>query len=613
LAAGACSSSSSSVTAPTSVRCPVQLSQTPSTIGAAGGSGQITVTVNRDCTWEARSEADWITLAAPTSGQGEATLGYSVAANAAVSTRRGAVVVNEQRIDVAQSAAECRYDLSSSNGGVSASGGSLAVAVAAQPTCPWTAATQADWIRIETGREGNGPGTVTIGVAPNPGPAREGTALIAGHIYSVSQPAAGIGPQPGCTVTVAPEAESFGAGGGQGTVRVVASGPPCAWAAASNVPWITLATPGGTGPGSIQYAVAANTGAARVGIVTVGTSVVVINQAAAATPGCELSVAPPSQSFQAGGGNGTVQVTASSPSCGWSAASSVPWITVANGAGNGTGNVGYSVAANTGASRTGTLSVAGFAVSITQAAAADVACQFDVSPQSESVPARGGNESVRVRTGSSCSWTATSTVPWIGVNSGGSTGDGEARYTVAANTGPARTGALQVAGVTVTVTQEAAPVCQFDVSPTSESFSAHGGNGRIRIRADRDCTWSAVSSAPWLTLRDGSGRGNGDVHYGVAANTGAARSRTLTVAGTVVTITQDAAQPSSMRLRGAIDGLSGQCPSLTFTLDRRLVRTNSGTQFDERCDHLRNRRDVTVWGTNQTDNSVLAQRVERDR
>ena len=498
MAVSACSSSSTSVTAPTSTRCPVQLAQTPSTIGAAGGSGQISITVNRECTWEARSEADWITLAGPTSGQGEGNLGYSAAANAAVSVRRGAVVVNEQRIDVAQSAAECRYSLSAAGGSAAPGGGSIAVSVNAQPTCPWTAASQTDWIRIDAGREGNGPGSVTLGVAPNPGPAREGSVVIAGQVYSVSQPAAGSGPQPGCDFTVAPASESFAEAGGEGNVRVVAAAPACAWSAVSSVSWITLASGGGSGSGSVRYAVAANSSAARTGFLTVASTVVVINQAAAAAPGCELSVSPRAQSFEASGGNGSIQVTASGSNCGWNAASGVPWITVAAGAGNGSGSVSYAVAANTGAARTGTLSVAGVTVTVSQSAAAAPACQYDVSPQSESFPAGGGSESVRVRTASSCAWTATSNVSWIGVGNGNSTGDGEARYTVAANTGAARSGTLRVAGVTVTITQAAPPPCQYDVSPTSESFSAIGGDGRVRIPADHDCAWAAATSASWI-------------------------------------------------------------------------------------------------------------------
>jgi hypothetical protein len=523
----ACSSSSTSVTSPTSARCAVQLSQSPSTVDAAGGRGQVAITVNRDCPWEARSEADWITLAAPTSGQGEANLGYSAVANPAVSVRRGAIVVNDQRIEVAQSPAACRYALSAPGGSAAAGGGSLTVTVTAQPTCRWTAASQADWMSVNAGREGDGQGVVTIGVAPNTGPAREGTVVVAGQTFSVSQSAAGgPGPQPGCDFTVVPGGESFAAAGGEGTVRVVSAGPGCAWTAASNVPWISLASGGGNGPGSVRYLVAANGGAARVG----------------------------------------------------------------------------------------TLMVASSTITISQAAAAAVVCEYDVSPQSESFPANGGDSSIRVRAGSNCTWTASSSVSWITVDSGTAAGNGNARYAVAANTGAARTGTLRVAGVTITVTQAAAAACEYDVSPTSESFSSNGGDGSIRIRAAGQCAWNAVSNVPWISVTSGTGSGNGNARYSVAANTGAARSGTVTVAGTAVTINQEAArQTSSTTLRGEIEDLSGLCPNVTFRLERRLVRTNSATQFDERCDHLRDRRDVTVWGTAQSDESVLAQRVDRGR
>ena len=609
----ACSSSSTTVTSPTSARCPVQLTQTPSTIDAGGGSGQIAIAVNRECTWEARSEADWITLAAPTSGQGEANLGYSVVANPAVSIRRGAVVVNDQRIEVAQSAAACRYTLSAPGGGMTAAGGGMTVTVSAQPSCRWTAVSQVDWVRVETGREGDGQGAVAMSVAPNAGPAREGAVVVAGQTFSVSQSAAsGPVPQPGCEFTVAPASESFAATGGEGLVRVVAAGPACVWTAASNVPWITVTLAGGSGPGAVRYAVAANNGAARAGILTVATSIVTVTQAAAATPGCELTISPQTESFPVAGGEGTVRVTASGPSCNWSAASSVSWLTVATNGGSGSGNVRYTVAANTGTARTGNLSVAGNTVSVTQAAVA--ACEYDVSPSSESFPAGGGDGSIRVRAASSCSWTASSNASWLSVptGSGSGNGNGNARYVVASNTGAARTGTLSVAGATVTVTQAAAATCEYDVSPTSESFPSNGGEGSVRIRTSDACAWSAVPSVSWITVTAGSGSGNGNARYSVASNTGAARTGTVAVGGAAVTINQEAVPPpNSVTLSGEVENLSGQCPNLTFGLDRRLVRTNSSTRFDERCDHLRNRRDATVWGTFQSDGSVLAQRVDR--
>jgi hypothetical protein len=50
-----------------------------------------------------------------------------------------------------------------------------------------------------------------------------------------------------------------------------------------------------------------------------------------------------------------------------------------------------------------------------------------------------------------------------------------------------------------------------------------------------------VSNVPWITITAGaSGSGIGGVSYVVAANTGAARTGTLTVAGKTVTFSQAA-------------------------------------------------------------------------
>ena len=116
----------------------------------------------------------------------------------------------------------------------------------------------------------------------------------------------------------------------------------------------------------------------------------------------------------------------------------------------------YSVAANTGAARTGTLTVAGQTVTVTQAAG--TSCTYTVSPTTVSVPAAGDSDTIAVTTGSTCGWTATSSVGWITFTSGGSgTGSGSVNYTVARNTTTSsRSGTLTIAGRTVTVTQNAA-------------------------------------------------------------------------------------------------------------------------------------------------------------
>src|SRR6185503_17873094 len=72
----------------------------------------------------------------------------------------------------------------------------------------------------------------------------------------------------------------------------------------------------------------------------------------------------------AGGNNGSVSVTTTPGSCSWTASSNDSWITInSGGTSSGNGNVTFTVAANTGGPRTGTIAVAGRSFAINQAGA----------------------------------------------------------------------------------------------------------------------------------------------------------------------------------------------------------------------------------------------------
>jgi Zn-dependent metalloprotease len=83
---------------------------------------------------------------------------------------------------------------------------------------------------------------------------------------------------------------------------------------------------------------------------------------------CTFAINPNSSSQPAGGGTGSVSVTAGA-GCAWTAVSNATFITITAGSsGTGNGTVNYSVANNTGtSSRTGTLTIAGRTFTVTQA------------------------------------------------------------------------------------------------------------------------------------------------------------------------------------------------------------------------------------------------------
>jgi hypothetical protein len=82
----ACGSSSNvSVTAPSSdSRCSLTATAEPRSVEASGATAALKITVNRECSWTVRSEVDWIAFTGAASGQGEATIPFTIATNAAV-------------------------------------------------------------------------------------------------------------------------------------------------------------------------------------------------------------------------------------------------------------------------------------------------------------------------------------------------------------------------------------------------------------------------------------------------------------------------------------------------------------------------------------------------
>ena len=65
--------------------------------------------------------------------------------------------------------------------------------------------------------------------------------------------------------------------------------------------------------------------------------------------------------------------------------------------------------------------------------------------------------------------------------------------------------------------------------------------------------------------------------------------------------------------QGAISGLGGTCPSLTFFIGSTKVTTNPSTQFEDvTCATLANGAKVDVKGTRANDGTLVASKVERD-
>lgn len=167
----------------------MQIASTPATFTDSGGSGSLTITATRDCAWSAATSAQWVSLAS-TSGQGDASVAYSVAANAVPQSRAADISVEGQTVQVSQAAAPCRFALSKSSDSAGYTGGTLSVALSTLTGCGWSTSSDSGWLVITSNANGNASATIGLSVAANSGPERVGHTLLGGLSYTVTQGAA---------------------------------------------------------------------------------------------------------------------------------------------------------------------------------------------------------------------------------------------------------------------------------------------------------------------------------------------------------------------------------------------------------------------------------------
>jgi hypothetical protein len=167
-----------------------------------------------------------------------------------------------------------------------------------------------------------------------------------------------------CSFSLSKNTENFSAGGGMNSVNVITA-TGCAWTAVSNDTFISVnsGTPG-SGNGTVNYSVGANTGPARMGTMTIAGITFTVTQGS----GCTFALDRDHQSFAGNGGNGTVNVTTSDPGCAWTASTTSTFITITSGsAGSGNGAVQYTVAINGGSTiRSDMITIAGHTYTVYQ-------------------------------------------------------------------------------------------------------------------------------------------------------------------------------------------------------------------------------------------------------
>jgi len=165
----------------------------------------------------------------------------------------------------------------------------------------------------------------------------------------------------GCNYTLSSTSNATGAAGGTAGVTITTAASSCAWTATSNASWISVrSASSGSGNGVVLYSVASNSGAARVGTLTIGGQTLTISQGVGAT----MTLNHVTLGF-AGTYNATVltsitapqdvTVTFSGATPAWTATASDPWVKITNGSGTGNGQFTVAILPSVGLPTSGTV------------------------------------------------------------------------------------------------------------------------------------------------------------------------------------------------------------------------------------------------------------------
>ena len=236
----------------------------------------------------------------------------------------------------------CSYTISPTSADIPAAGGTFSFTITTQSGCQWTARPNNDYFITVNTPSGTGTANITYTVAQNgSGQNRGGAIFVNDNLnFYIQQPTLP------CNFVLTPNSATFPMAGGSGTINVAVQ-TGCVWRVFSNNSFIT-ASGSGTGNGTVNYTVAANSGADRSGSITIGDSAPVyfyINQTGF---NCVTRISPTEIFAGKTGKTGTISVNSN---CSWTVSVEDPFVQIINGSGSGSGSFGYRVLANNTGSR----------------------------------------------------------------------------------------------------------------------------------------------------------------------------------------------------------------------------------------------------------------------
>ncbi|MBP5770624.1 MAG: BACON domain-containing protein [Bacteroidaceae bacterium] len=514
------------------------LKLTPASLSAYNSSENNTsVSIETTDYWEAVSDASWCTVTPP-SGTGNGTMQIKVGANRTTSSRTATITVktyaSEEKkvvyktatLNVKQEAFTAELSIADADKSISVTeGGTNNRPVNVSSTISWTTKSNAGWCTV-TPSNGEGNGQITISVEKNIDTnARTAEVTLTNSEYkkmvSISVTQAGHVAKLTLSPTSLPDFNST-----QGSVQVSVTTDDY-WEAISSQTWCTLSPLSGTGSGTLQINVDANSQTSqRTATVTVKTyassdkqtpyetKTITVKQEAFKA---ELSVEKTTMSFEEDGGSSPINI---SSTVDWKAVSDQSWCSVEPSNGEGNGQLVIKVEKNASVSeRTAKVTLRNVAYNLTAIITVKQAGHdaiLEVSADALSFDMKDTKaEVVTITTNGDDKWTASVSEEWCKVAPAYGSGKGAISVTVDENkTSKDRTAIVTVTlndypdkTKEITVTQSMHKTT-LEIDPQSFTVEANGGTQRITVTCSDD--WVVTTASSWCTFSKNEGKAGTD-------------------------------------------------------------------------------------------------------
>jgi len=570
--------------------CTYSISPASFTHGPASATNFVILATQPGCVWNVVNTNTWVFIKSASSGDGSATVSYTIAANPNPSSRSGTINIAGQNFVITQIGAACTFALSASSSIHDSAAATGEVNVFAAPGCAWTVFNTNAWVSLLSGSN-VGSGTVLYSLAANSaGATRIGNLRVAGQLFTVTQ----TGGSSPCSFSISPGSQTHSSTSSTGLVAITSS-PGCSWAVVNTNPWVSIVSgSSGTGNGMVRYILSANPmPATRSGSLLIADQIFSITQLGLgstngtmplgealdassllwSTTGVPAWFGQSSVSHDgldaaqsgavAHNAAVTVQTTVNGPgtiSFWWKVSSElsndflkffingsqqsrisgeVDWEAQTYAIPSGSQMLKWTYAK----SASGSAGLDKGWLDQVQFLSTAGGCVVTISHNSATHSSHSETGQVNIVAAPGCTWGVVNTNSWITHVVGVGDSNGFVRYALAANNSVAnRTGVIIIAGQAFTITQLGGTTpCSYAIAPTNRTHGYAAATNTVSVTAGGGCAWTVSNTNSWINFISGTnGMGNSTLVYSITANPSAsARSGHVQVAGLHFVLTQD--------------------------------------------------------------------------